>query len=118
VAEISKRFPATVPIEPGTWSSRVAAEQAVTIRALIAQWREETKFTSSVEDIIFHPAYQRVMAKGKAALNCIFQDLEQNGGFWFWALQNITEQDPVLPEHCIKAAKEAWLAWGREHQYL
>src|SRR6266403_3221562 len=76
VVEISRRFPTTVPIDAGTWSSRVAEELAVTIRALITQWREKTAFSSSVQDKIFHPLYQKVMAKGEVALKYIFEDLQ------------------------------------------
>src|SRR5438874_2017546 len=85
--------------------------------ALARQWKAETELLSSTTAMVAHPAYQAVIALGMPAVPLILQDLAQEEAHWFEALQAITNEDPVPPEHHgrISAMVEDWLVWGRDH---
>jgi hypothetical protein len=87
---------------------------------LAEQWREEMAVYSSVTKKALHPAYQRIIGMGPAALPLIFRELERQPDHWFWALRAITGENPVRPEDAGNLGKMtgAWLAFAREHGYL
>lgn len=66
-----------------------------------------------------HPAYQRIIGMGDAAVPLILQELERSPDHWFWALNAITGADPV-PESrrgVMSEMVKAWLEWGVQHGY-
>ena len=87
---------------------------------LAATWKEDTAYTSSVEEIVLHPAYQRIIALGARALPLILNDLRQSSAHWFWALYAITGITP-FPEEAygdVQAMTSAWLDWGRRQELI
>ena len=80
-------------------------------RELTRAWREDTGHLSSPSQIALHPAYQRIIGMGDAALPLIFEDLQEHDGQWYVALRAITEASPVPPEASGRAGlvREAWL---------
>ena len=86
---------------------------------LLSEWRKETAFQSSPRIITSHPAYQQIIDIGKPALPFIFEDMRENGGWWYPALRAITGANPVPKDARGNRAlnDEAWLRWGREHGY-
>jgi hypothetical protein len=90
--------------------------------SLSRQWREDTKFASSVSAAAMHPAYQEMIGMGERALPLIFRELASepdNPGHWFWALRAITGTDPVAEEQkgVLRLMAAAWLTWAAEHGY-
>jgi hypothetical protein len=85
---------------------------------LVAAWTEDTQYLSSVQQIVAHPAYQRIIALGTAVLPLILRDLPHRQSLWFWALHQITGEDPVPEGQSGAAAVMAWQAWGRAKGYL
>ena len=87
---------------------------------LANQWKQETIFDSSIDRIIAHPAYQRIIAMGTSAIPLILHDLEEAPNFWFWALSAITGEDPEPSgfQGDVSAMTRAWLRWGQERGYL
>lgn len=86
---------------------------------LASQWKEETKFYSSLTDICIHPAYQRIIGMGEDALPFILAELESETNHWFWALTAMTGVDPVPYEHrgTMDKMKNAWLKWAQENLF-
>lgn len=82
------------------------------------QWQRDTRFTSSVSDIVMHPAYQRIIGLGPRVLPLIFTELSKAPGHWFWALRSIVGTDVAKDTRTIEDATGEWLAWAREHNYL
>src|SRR5258708_786024 len=62
---------------------------------LSRKWRAETRFVSSLTDIVLNSSYQGIIGMGDVALPLIMRDLETNGGYWFWALKHISGEDPL-----------------------
>jgi hypothetical protein len=87
---------------------------------LVSQWKEETKYLSSITDMAMHPAYQEIIGMGPAVLPHLFRELEKQPDHWFWALKMITGADPVpdASRGNVPAMTAAWLHWAREHGYL
>jgi len=85
---------------------------------LAAQWRRETKFSSSVDDKVMHSAYQSIIAMGRSAVPLVLEELESRRGHWFWGLHLMTGVDPVPPDANIDAARDAWLKWGRQQGHI
>lgn len=81
---------------------------------LAAQWKSDTEDESSPTRIAMHPAYQRIIGMGPVAIPWILADLEKTHDSWFWALQAITGQTPVLKEDrgYIDRMVRSWVRWG------
>ena len=86
---------------------------------LLSEWRKETAFQSSPRVITGHPAYQQIIDIGEPALPLIFEDMRENGGWWYPALRAITGDNPVPKDARgnLTLNDEAWLQWGRNHGY-
>src|SRR5438270_5309892 len=103
-------------------SVRIPAEAELekTFLELAEQWRRETAVLSSVSKKALHPAYQRIIGMGPAAIPLILRELQRSPGHWFWALTAITGEDPIRPEDAgdVQKMTEAWLDFGRAKGYL
>lgn len=105
-AEEHYRYPVT----------RRPLSEAEKFQSLAEAWRNDVRLTSSLTDMILHPAYQRIIGMGAAAIPFLLRELERKPDHWFWALTAITGVDPVPPEDRGKLRKmtEVWLKWGKE----
>ena len=85
---------------------------------LAKQWREETAHLSVIFRKAMHPAYQRIIGMGEKAIPLILREMQERGGYWFWALNAITGEDPAQPSASYKEAVRTWLNWGKEHGHI
>jgi hypothetical protein len=86
-------------------------------RELVAQWKQGTRFLSSVHDLVSHPAYLQIIGMGKEAVPLLLDELRREPDHWFVALQAITGTNPISPPVCgdVESMTEAWLSWGEQH---
>ncbi len=100
-----------------------ASRQAISVEhefaELVVIWRRDTQWTSSVEEMAMHPAYQRIIGMGSKALPFLLRELGETPDHWFWALKAITGCDPVPAKDRgrVERMTEAWLRWGRGRGY-
>jgi hypothetical protein len=89
-------------------------------RALADQWHMETGHLSSPEQIAGHRNYLRIIGKGEQVLPLILNDLRTRGGFWYTALEALTDASPVPPSAAgdMLAVRDAWINWGRQRGYV
>jgi hypothetical protein len=90
-----------------------------TFESLASEWRRGRGFSSKVKDLVMHPAYQRIIGMGQAAVPFLLKEMERTPDHWAWALRAITGEDPVPPSSrgkLLETAK-AWIQWGRLHGY-
>jgi hypothetical protein len=101
-------------------TSSSAAQARRRFYSLAKRWREETRYVSSVHDMVLHPAYQQIIGMGKEALPFLFRELKRQPDHWFWALRAITGKDPVPPEEKgnVEAMTQRWLRWGAENAWI
>lgn len=86
---------------------------------LVASWKSQSDFLSSMTDIVLLPPYQEIIGMGKAVLPLLLHELQTEPDYWFWALQAITGSNPVPPDANgdLSQMTAAWLRWGRERGY-
>jgi hypothetical protein len=89
-------------------------------RELAGAWKSQRPATSFSFQLAMHPAYQRIIGLGKAALPLILAELEKDLDHWFWALRAISGEDPVPLESRGKLNEmaNAWINWGRGKGYV
>ncbi len=85
-------------------------------QSLVDTLSEECAFLSSTHEVTEHSAYIEIMGMGPHALPLILHELEERPRhYWFWALREISQENPVPPEHrgMIKEMAKDWLDWAR-----
>jgi hypothetical protein len=82
---------------------------------LAAEWKDQARFLSNSVRMAMLTPYQRIIGMGMPVVPLILEDLKREPHHWFWALEAITEQNPVPPESLgnIKAMANAWIEWGK-----
>ncbi len=60
-------------------------------------------------------SYQKIIGMGPAVVPLILSELEQEPDHWFWALEAITDENPVAESDAgdIEASHRTWIQWGR-----
>ena len=86
---------------------------------LSAKWKDEVRFISSSDEIANNKNYLKIIEIGPEVLPFIFNELSSKPGHWFHALNAITGENPVKPEHRgnLKLMTRDWLAWAKKHGY-
>ncbi len=90
-----------------------------TFQQLADRWEDDTVYLSNPRQIAQHPAYQKILGMGIAAVPLILKRLNNRRGHWFSALRSITAADPVPLQDRgnVPAMTEAWLKWGKRNGY-
>lgn len=87
---------------------------------LTAECKDPSKFLSNTAHIALLRPYQRIIGIGILVVPLILEELQREPDQWFWALEAITEENPVPPEAAgiVKLMAQAWVDWGREQGYV
>ena len=87
---------------------------------LAAEWKGKSRYMSNTAQMAILPSYQRIIGMGMDAVPLILKELEREPDQWFWALEAITEADPVPAEAKGKVAlmAQAWIEWGKQRGLL
>jgi hypothetical protein len=77
---------------------------------LAAQWKERSRYLSNTAQMAMLAPYQRIIGMGPVVVPLILEELRREPDHWFWALESITEQNPVPPESVgqLRAMADAW----------
>ncbi len=106
---------------PGS-SPQVAQELSVSERfhRLAAEWKEQSRFLSNSAQMAMLRPYQRIIGMGTPVVPLILEELRREPDQWFWALESITEQNPVPPEAMgkVRLMAQAWVQWGEQQGIL
>jgi hypothetical protein len=85
------------------------------------KWRDEYGASSSARAIVNSPSYKRIIFMGNRVVPFICRDLEQSPepDYWFAALKEITNMDPVSQgDHGnMRAMAKAWVKWAKTNGY-
>jgi hypothetical protein len=97
-----------------------AAGGGTEFQTLVAQWKRDTLNESSTENMARHPAYRKIVAMGEAAVPLLLEEMRERPDYWFAALREITQTDPVPSEARgdLDRMTQAWLDWGRANGHL
>lgn len=85
-----------------------------------AEWKEQSRFLSNTARMAMLRPYQRIIGMGPAAVPLLLRELQREPDHWFWALESITDQNPVQPEAAgkVELMASAWIEWGRRAGYI
>ena len=109
--------------EPGSYLEvRSTWRDQARFQELVREWKSRRSASSSVAEIVSHPAYQRIIGMGERAVPLILNQLRLEGSkpaHWFWALNAITVEQPVSQSDRGDLVKmsQAWLEWGSRNGY-
>jgi hypothetical protein len=89
-------------------------------RRLAAEWKEQSRFLSNSAQMAMLKPYQRIIGLGLPVVPLILEELDREPNQWFWALEAITEQNPVPPEAKgkVRLMAQAWIEWGKQQGYV
>jgi hypothetical protein len=87
--------------------------------ALVAEWKAARGHTSSVNAWARLPAYRAIIDLGPDVIPLLLQQLQNDPDHWFWALKELTGENPVTPESRgnVTEMAKCWLQWGKEKGY-
>ena len=107
-----------LPGLPNLAGQESAPSQAA-FEQLADAWERERPRGADVAEMTAHPAYQKIIAMGEAAVPWILKRLETKPDHWFVALHAITGAAPMAPESRgrFQEMRAAWLEWGRQQGY-
>jgi len=104
---------ATTPTLPAPEGPPPLEEQ---FRALVTAWQAAAPPWLDPAARIAHPTFRAIVALGKPAIPLLLKQLEIDRDFWFYALREITGENPVRwwKRGNVDAMSRAWIAWGRK----
>ena len=85
-------------------------------QSLVDTLSKECALLSSTHEVAEHSAYVEILGMGGPVLPLILRELEKRPRhYWFWALREISQENPVPPEHrgMIREMANDWLDWAR-----
>src|SRR5438445_571396 len=87
---------------------------------LVGEWKKQSRLLSNTVQMAMLPAYQRIIGMGLPAVPLILEELQREPDQWFWALEAITQTNPVPPEAAgkVRLMAQAWIEWGHKHGFL
>lgn len=96
--------------------SPVNAEELDQIFSNLAKkWKDETGIYSVTKRRYAHPSYQAILQLKDGAVPLILRELQHQPDWWFEALKQLTNQDPVKAGSTFKEAVDAWIEWGKRN---
>lgn len=89
-------------------------------KRLVAEWREESIFMSSMNEMVMLRSYLAIIGMGPSVVPLILNELKQRPTHLFWALEIITGANPVSPddEGRLDRMAAAWIKWGEEKRII
>lgn len=87
---------------------------------LVEKWKEESRFFSFTKDIVTTESYQAIIQMGTPVIPLILRLLEHNPRHWFYALKQLTNENPVQTKSKgnIKLMAKDWIEWGKSRKLL
>lgn len=89
-------------------------------RRLAAEWKEQSRYLSDTRRMAMLRPYQAIIGMGLPVVPLILEELRAAPGHWFWALEVITDENPVPADANgdVRRMTDSWLNWGREQGLL
>src|SRR5947209_279660 len=96
------------------------AETRERFNRLAVDWKEKSRFLSNTAQMALLRPYQAIIGMGMPVVPLILEELQREPDQWFWALEAITEENPVPPEAAgnVRQMAQAWVKWGRQRGLL
>jgi hypothetical protein len=73
------------------------------------EWKEKSRHMSNTAQMAMLRSYQKIIGMGWDAVPFLLEELQREPDQWFWALEAITDQNPVPPEVAGKVRENSGL---------
>jgi len=103
----------SIPTNPVSTSSSAATRER--FHRLASEWKEQSRYLSNTAQMAMLNPYQRIIGMGPPVVPLILEELEREPDQWFWALEAITDENPV-PQDAkgkVRLMAQAWIDWGK-----
>ena len=102
------------PATPSTLTAGTGVRDR--FQRLAAEWKERSRYLSNTAQMAMLEPYQRIIGMGPPVVPLILAELRREPDHWFWALEAITEENPVPPEAAgkVRPMAQAWIEWGSD----
>ncbi|WP_406695480.1 hypothetical protein V5E97_31120 [Singulisphaera sp. Ch08] len=106
------------PSPPQSATERLSVAER--FQRLATEWKQESRHLSNSAQIAMLKPYQSIIGMGVPVVPLILEELSREPNRWFWALEAITEQNPVPPEAMgkVRLMAQAWVQWGERQGVL
>ena len=83
-------------------------------------WKSKTRHLSNTAQMSLVFSYQKIIGIGPAVVPLILSELQKKPDLWFWALEAITDENPVSESDAgdIEASARVWVQWGLDKGLL
>jgi hypothetical protein len=83
---------------------------------LAREWKDQSRHLSNTAQMAMLRPYQHIIGMGEPVVPLILEELQKEPDQWFWALEAITEEDPVPPKDAgkVRLMAQAWIDWGKQ----
>jgi hypothetical protein len=87
---------------------------------LVAEWKQQSRHMSNSAQMAMLRSYQRIIGMGTDAVPLILEEMQGEPDHWFWALEAITDENPVPAESLgkVRLMAQAWIDWGKQRGLL
>lgn len=87
---------------------------------LAAEWKQQSRHMSNSAQMAMLRSYQRIIGMGMDAVPLILEELQREPDHWFWALEAITDENPVPADVLgkVRMMAQAWIDWGKQRGHL
>ena len=98
---------------PRQLAERLTTEER--FRRLAAEWKEQARYLSDTRRMAMLRPYQAIIGMGLPVVPLILEDLRRESNFWYYALETITDVNPVPADvhGDVERIRAAWLDWGQ-----
>jgi len=81
---------------------------------LASAWKKQSHYMSNTAQMAMLKPYQGIIGMGWPVVPLILEEMRRAPDHWFWALEAITEENPVPQEAAGKVPlmTQAWIEWG------
>jgi hypothetical protein len=85
-------------------------------QTLAADWKAARGHSSSINAWARLPAYREIIELGAAVIPLLLEELEREPDHWFWALKELTNENPVTPASRgnVTEMAKCWIEWGKQ----
>ena len=94
------------------WNDLMFYAQKLRFQTLYEKWRNDTRFYSSISDLVNHDAFKNIITMDKDAVPFIIEEINREPSTLVWALNFIFHKkisnnpDTTIPEACKLWVKE------------
>ncbi len=85
-----------------------------TFERLASEWKQQSRYLSNTAQMAMLKPYRQIIGMGWPVVPLILEELQRQPDQWFWALEAITEENPVSQNIAgqLPPITQAWVEWG------